>query len=156
MLNSTFLVMESNISIQWMTDKFLTWMCASDNKNEMAKNLEILKMYLPLHGLCQRGLHWLAGVLMTLKSTERETGLGTSIMSRFYWSSNFAGQWHQGAHLMLLVMSDVGYIGHQQERRSPLQLYGLKLLNFSKLCWVLYCIFFRPQKNIFASCWGQA
>lgn len=26
-------------------------MCAPDNKNEMAKNLEILKIYLPLHGL---------------------------------------------------------------------------------------------------------
>lgn len=35
---------------------------------------------------------------------------------------------------MLLVMSDVGYVGHQQERRWPLQLYGLKLRNFSELC----------------------
>lgn len=26
-------------------------MCAPDNKNEMSQKLEILKMYLPLHGL---------------------------------------------------------------------------------------------------------
>lgn len=36
---------------QWTTDKFLAWMYTADNKTEMAQNLEVQKMYLPLQGL---------------------------------------------------------------------------------------------------------
>lgn len=58
-------------------------MCAPDNKNEVAKNREILKLYLPWHGLHagKGGLPWPTGVLMTLKSTERDASLVTPIMS---------------------------------------------------------------------------
>lgn len=90
---------------------------------------------------------------MTLKSAEKETSLVTPIMSWFYWSSNFAGQKLQGAHL---VMSDMSSIGHQQERRWPLQLHRLKLQNFPKSCQVLYCVLFRAQKDIYAVMSGSS